>query len=159
MKGFGLRPLPAAIASMVRPEATEVSVLVENCSAIRFDREFVAMLDQQPVGAFAPFPVVGHPHQHETAMKSLAVKGEFQIALGERLLRTFLSFRLPVAAIPKHNGSAAILTFRDRAFEIAIVERMILNLDGEPLAACGSSEGPRVTAQDLKTPSSSSRRS
>ncbi len=39
------------------------------------------------------------------------------------------AFRLPVAAIPQHHRATAILTLWNRAFEVAIVERVILDLD------------------------------
>ena len=56
-------------------------ILLKDRSAVRLDGEFIAMLDQQPVGAFAPFPVVGHPDQHEAAMQPLAFERELEIAL------------------------------------------------------------------------------
>ena len=58
---------------------------------------------------------------------------ELEIALGQRLLRRLVAFRLPVAAIPQHDRAAAILAFGNGPFEIAIVERMIFHLDGEAL--------------------------
>ncbi len=91
------------------------------------------MLDQQPVRALAPFPVVGHPDQHEAALQALALERKLEIALRQSLLRGLLAFRLPVAAVPKHDRAATILALRDRPFEIAVVERMIFHLDGEAL--------------------------
>ena len=61
----------------------------------------------------------------------LAIQGEFQIALLEAALADRL--RLPDAAIPQHDGAAAILAFGNGAFEIAIVQRVILDLDRQPL--------------------------
>src|SRR5207249_4978740 len=40
---------------------------------------------------------------------------------------------IPIAAVPELHSAAAILVFRNGAFEIAVVERMVLDLDREPL--------------------------
>ena len=74
MKGFGLRPLPAAMASMARPDATECHSHQGRSASASRDREFVAVLDQEPVCALAPFPVVGHADQDEAAMQPLALQ-------------------------------------------------------------------------------------
>src|ERR1700760_1362808 len=55
---------------------------------------------------------------------------EFQVALGKAALRIV---RIPGAAVPQLNRAATILVFRNGAFEIAIVERMVLDFDREPL--------------------------
>src|SRR5690606_31532975 len=56
--------------------------------------------------------------------------------------------RQPEAAVPDHDGAAAVLTLGDRALEVAVVERMVLHLDREPLVlgvARGSARyGPRL---------------
>lgn len=91
------------------------------------------MLDQQPIGALAALAIVAHAHKHEAAVQALAFEGELEVALGKRLFRALLSLRLPIAAIPQHDRAAAILAFRNRAFEVAIIERMILDLDGQAL--------------------------
>ena len=106
------------------------SVQVENVVVAAFPSVFVAMLDQQPVGAFAAAAVVTHPHQHPAAMQLLAVEREFEIALLEAALGIVAA---PGAAIPQLHGAAAILAFWNRAFEVAIVERMVFDLDGEAL--------------------------
>ena len=157
MNGFGALPLPAAIAAMVRPDATErSSSSIASPSPSR--GELVAVLDQQPVGALAAVAIVLHPHQHPAAMQPLALEDEFEVALGERFLGRAPPFGLPVAAVPELDRAAAILALGDGAFEIAIVERMVFDLDRQALVV-GIERGPRVTAQDLKTPSSSSRKS
>ena len=63
-------------------------------------------------------------------MQLVAVQGEFQVALLEAALG-IIGF--PGAAIPQHDGAAAILIFRNGAFEIAVIERMVLDLDRESL--------------------------
>ena len=62
-------------------------------------------------------------------MQPLAFEDELEIALCQRLRGSPFSLRLPIAAVPKHNGAAAVLTLWDCAFEIAIVEGMIFDLD------------------------------
>ena len=79
-----------------------------------------------------PFAIVLHPHQHPAAVQTFPIQREFQIALGQRLLGR-PAFGLPIAAIPELDGSAAILAFGNRAFEIAIIERMVLDLDRQAL--------------------------
>ena len=110
MNGFGALPLPAAICSIERPEATERSSSRTRFS-VALAREFVAMLDQQPVGALAAVAVALHPHQHPAAMQLVAVQGEFQIALGKP--RSGSSLGLPVAAVPQLHRAAAILVLRE----------------------------------------------
>ena len=41
--------------------------------------------------------------------------------------------RLPGAAVPQHDGAAAILALRDVPFEAAVFERVVLDVDGETL--------------------------
>ncbi|MHC2386025.1 hypothetical protein ACVIHB_000841 [Bradyrhizobium liaoningense] len=105
-------------------------VLVENVVVRAFADIFVTMLDQEPVGALAAGAVVAHAHQDPASMQLLAVQGELQIALLEAGFRII---RFPRAAVPQHHRAAAILPFRNRAFEIAIVERMVFHLDRQPL--------------------------
>ena len=69
-----------------------------------------------------------------------------------------IALRHPVAAVPQLHRAAAILAFRNGPFEVAVIERMVLDLDRQPLVV-RIERRPRVTAQDLNTPSISSRRS
>lgn len=101
--------------------------------AIGIDRMVVAMLDQEPVCPLAAVAVMLHAHQHEAALQPLAVERELEVALLELALRAELALRLPVAPVPELDGAAAILALGDRPLEIAIGERMILDLDGEAL--------------------------
>ena len=50
--------------------------------------------------------------------------------------------RLPRAAIPHDDRPAAILAGRDRALEVAIVDRVILGLHGEPLVLRREARAP-----------------
>jgi hypothetical protein len=63
------------------------AVLVEDVVGLALPGEFVAVLDQEPVGALAAIAVALHPHQHPAAMQLFAVQGEFQVALLEPALR------------------------------------------------------------------------
>ena len=132
MNGFGCRPVPAAMASIVRPDAIDRSS-ARIAAPSRFDGKIVAVLDQQPVRTFAAVAVMLHSHQHPTAVQPFAFKIEFEIATGKSLLRRGPAFWLPVAPIPKLDRAAAVLALRNRAFKVAIVQRMILDLDRQPL--------------------------
>src|SRR6266702_886343 len=90
------------------------------------------MLDQQPVGALAASAIVAHAHEHPAAVQLVAVQRELEVTLLEA---AFGIIGFPSAAVPQHHRAAAILAFWNRAFEIAIVERMVLDLDRQPLVA------------------------
>jgi hypothetical protein len=94
--------------------------------------EFVTMLDEQPVRALAVVAIAFHAHQHPAALQALAGHRELQLALAQLLFGRALAERLPVTAIPQLHGAAAVLAFRDRAFEVAVVERVIFDLHGQP---------------------------
>src|SRR5262249_11989346 len=49
--------------------------------------------------------------------------------------------RFPGAAVPQDDRAGAVLALRDGAFEAAIVQRMILDMHGQPLFA-GNEAGP-----------------
>ncbi|MBB4482288.1 hypothetical protein GGE46_004901 [Rhizobium etli] len=91
------------------------------------------MLDQQPIGTLAALAIATHAHKHEASVQALAVKRELEIALEKGLLGARSSLRLPITAIPQHDCAAAILAFRNRTFEIAIIEWMVLDLDRQAL--------------------------
>ncbi len=90
----------------------------------------VAVLDQQPVHPLAG-PAL-HADQHPAAMQVLAVQGELQVAGCQALLGRH-ALRRPGAAVPELDGAAAILAFRDGALEVAVVQRVVLHLDRQPL--------------------------
>ncbi len=76
---------------------------------------------------FTPPPRV---HQVPAASQLLAVQLKLQMAL--RVSRARISFGLPGAAIPKHDGTAAVGALGDRPFEAAVLDRVILGLYREP---------------------------
>ena len=84
MNGFGRRPLPAAISSMLRPEATDWSCSVTGVTALALVA--IAMLDQEPVVAVAMLAVVAHAHEHPTALQLFARERELELALPKRSL-------------------------------------------------------------------------
>ena len=129
MNGFGALPLPCAICVHRSPRG-HGAILFQDVVGLALFGEFVTVLDQEPVGALAAVAVALHPHQHPAAVQLVAVQGEFQVALLEAALG-IIGF--PGAAIPQHDGAAAILVVRNGAFEIAVIERVILDLDRQPL--------------------------
>ena len=92
----------------------------------------VVAFDQQPVLAFLA-RLAGHADQMPAAVQLLAVELELEMALGIALVR--IADRLPAAAIPDDHRAAAILALRDRAFEVAIFEGVILDMDRQTLLA------------------------
>ncbi len=108
-------------------------VVVRRTGRVAFDRAFVAMLDQQPGVLRLAGLIALQPHDHPGSVHPLAFHDELQFALGQRLadvLEALLG--RPVAAVPQHDRAAAILALGDGAFEIAILERMILDLHRHP---------------------------
>ncbi|MFZ1886520.1 MAG: hypothetical protein WAU33_00705 [Candidatus Binataceae bacterium] len=87
------------------------------------------MLYQQPIVSPVSGPVMLHAHQCPATVESIAVEVEFQVAGFERGLWGNVVLRRPVAAVPQLHGAPAILTLGNCAFEVAIIERMILNFD------------------------------
>ena len=63
-----------------------------------------------------------------------------------------------VPSIPDLDRAGAVLARRDLALEVAYVERMVLDVDGE-VRSPGSSGTPFGTAQLASAPSRSSRKS
>src|SRR3954447_9303769 len=106
------------------------SVRLQDLVGFAFPGVFVAMLDQQPVGPLTAVAVIAHSHQDPTAVQLLAMESELEVALLEPARGVV---RLPIAAVPEQDSPAAILAFGNGAFEVAVVERMIFDLDGQPL--------------------------
>ncbi|MNE34977.1 hypothetical protein D3C80_1287160 [compost metagenome] len=78
---------------------------------------FVVALDQQPV--FTAFTGLSmHTHKMPTAFKLFALQFKFEMAFAVAFLR--VANRAPDTTIPKNDGAAAILAFRDYAFEVAV---------------------------------------
>src|SRR6516165_4620026 len=91
------------------------------------------VLDEQPVLARPAGAVVAHPHQHPSTVQPLAVELEPEAAAAEHFFCRPRPLWLPVASVPELHGATAVLPSGDRAFEVAVVERVILlDLDCEP---------------------------
>ena len=130
-------PHPIAVAGdrFERAAGLDAERIVGNdgIAALRH-RRVVALLDQQPVRASFAGGLAAHPHQRPVAVQLLAAQLEFEHALGMGRRRVGVG-RDPGAAVPQQHRAAAVLAFGDHALETAIVERMVLDLDGEPLLA------------------------
>ena len=65
-------------------------------------------------------------------MQAIAFEHDLQVALFQPFMRVGSGLRRPIAAVPQHDRAAAVLVLGNRAFEVAVVERVILDLDGQP---------------------------
>src|SRR6185437_3166703 len=72
-----------------------------------------------------------HADQRPGAAELGAVQREFEMALGIGL--GSVADRLPPAAVPQHDRAAAILAGRNHALELAVLDGMVLDMDGEAL--------------------------
>src|SRR3546814_17186576 len=83
-------------------------------------------------------PLAGQP---------LAPKPELHPALGVALVRVAL--RLPDPSVPEHDGAAAILALRDDTLEGVVVQRVILDMNGQPTVGGieARAQGPGSTLQ------------
>src|SRR6266704_1041324 len=61
------------------------------------------------------------------------------------------AFREPVTSIPEQHRAATVFTLGNRALEVTVVERMIFDLDGEPLV-CGIEGGTPGNRPRLEYP-------
>lgn len=90
-------------------------------------REFVAMLNQQPVVLLVARPAILDPHQHPFAVQPFAFDHELQLAFSDR--GSWIAFfRHPVAAIPELDRATAILALGNSPLEIAVIKRVIFDL-------------------------------
>ena len=97
-----------------------------------FAGEFVGRLDQEPwLLSFAR--TLAHAHQMPVAVQLLAMQFEIEMTLLHPLVRIVL--RRPAAAVPDHHGAAAVLVLWDGAFEFVVLDRVVLDVDGEALLA------------------------
>ena len=102
----------------------------------------VALLDQEPVLVPLLRRLAAHPYKRPMAMQFFPIEPEFERALAVGRLGIG-DFRGPGTAVPQQDGAAAILALRDDALEAAIIERMVLDMDREPLFA-------RIEARPLR---------
>ncbi len=109
------------------------AILREDAVVVAGLGAFVAVLDQKPIGALVAGAVVLDAHENPTAFELISGENEFEFALAQLLFRALVAHRRPETAIPNHHGAAAVLTFGNGAFEVAVVERMIFDFNGEAL--------------------------
>src|SRR5262245_23556068 len=95
-------------------------------------RRLVIRLEQQP-RLLLLARLARHAHEMPGALQLLALEAEFQMALA--VAEFGVGLGRPGAAVPHHDGAAAILAFGDDALEIAVFERMVFDVDGEALLA------------------------
>jgi hypothetical protein len=86
------------------------------------------MLDQEPVGTFLIFSLA-HPRQKPAAVKFFALQGKVQLAF---FIRALWVVAVPMASIPNHDSATAILSLRNGAFKVTVIQRMVFDLDCEP---------------------------
>src|SRR6185437_14070914 len=89
----------------------------------------VVPLDEEP-GVLARALAAIEPDQVEAAVEPGAVQHEWQVALAHGGLG--IADRLPAAAVPGLHFAGAVLSLRDAALEVGVVERMVLDMRGEP---------------------------
>ena len=93
-------------------------------------RLLVTLLDEQPLVLLVA-PGAARVHQHPAAPQPLAVQPELELALLEARAGV-VAERLPGAGVPQHHRAAAVLAPGDRALEVAVLDGMVLDVDGQP---------------------------
>src|SRR5581483_5992336 len=106
-------------------------VVREQC-VIAALHELIAMLDEEPARLLAGARV-SQPHQHPAAAQPLTGENQLELARCQSLLGSAFTLRLPIAPVPDLHRSAAILSLWDRPLEVAVFQRVILDLDRQTL--------------------------
>ncbi len=114
----------AAELHLVDGQAGENRRLLELVAGRRDVR--VALLDEQPV-----LLALLHLHERPVAVKLVAAQLEEELAFGESLAP--ILERDPFAAIPHDHAARAVVALGNDALEVAVFERVILDLHGETL--------------------------
>src|SRR4029079_14333150 len=81
------------------------------------------------------------PDQRKSATKLLTLQDELEVSLG--VPRDRILLRFPRSAVPQQHRAAAVLALRDDALEVAVRDRVILDVYGQALL-------PRVQAGALR---------
>src|SRR2546427_65309 len=79
------------------------------------------MLDQEPLP-------IASAHEYERAFKLFSKYCEFEIAFGQPFQCPFGILGGIDAGIPNHHCAAAVFAFGNHAFEVGVIDRMILDL-------------------------------
>src|ERR1700730_1061490 len=133
-EGFGRASL-AGLDLCDRSPGGYGAILGQQLIMVTLAGVLVTMFDEQPVRSLssAPIAVIFHPHENPATAQALALQGKFELARFQGLLGRLVASRNPVAAVPELHRAAAVFAFGNRAFEITVIERMIFDLNGEPL--------------------------
>src|SRR5262249_24228805 len=101
---------------------------------VEIARPLVAMLDQQPASPFTAAPrsreSAARTNEHPRSLQLVAVQSELEISLCERRI-DIVFLRRPRSAIPQHDDARAV-PLRDDPLELAVIERMIFDVHGQP---------------------------
>ncbi len=84
------------------------------------------MLDQQPL--WFSRVAAGRTHQHPAPLQFFAGESEFDFTRAVCRLGIAV-FGNPVAAVPDHDGAAAVLALGNGSFEVGVFDRVIFDLD------------------------------
>ena len=90
--------------------------------------ELVALLDEKP-RVLAILAALATAHEHPAAVKLLTVERELEPPFP--VIRVCLPRWLPRPAIPQEHRASAVLFGRDDAFEVAVLDGVILGLHRE----------------------------
>lgn len=126
-----------------------VAVLVAGCGTSDHSRFYV--LSEKPAAttratAISPATTIAlgaiqlpaaldrtsHTHQRPVAVQLLALQVESEQAFAVGRLRVWIK-RHPSAAIPQQHGPGAILALGNDTLELAVLERVVLDMDGKAL--------------------------
>ena len=125
--GCQTRSGAAAISFIVRPDSTLRS------SSLRLPLPSSrACSSRSLISSHRSLPLaLAHPSAPASSRPAAGpVQAELELAGG--IVRPRVADRLPGAPVPEHDRAAAILALGDGALERAVVERMVLDMDGEP---------------------------
>ena len=114
------------------PGRGRMRLLGEDVRRIGRPCRLVVGLEQQPVLVLLARLWL-HAHEMPLAFQLLAGQVELEMAL--LVAERGIEIGRPRALVPDHHRAAAVLAFGNDAFEAAIVERMVLGRDGQPLLA------------------------
>ncbi len=92
-------------------------------------RLVVALLDQEP--RFLGFAPALHPHERPAAAEFLPCKREPEVPV--TIGATRIAVGNPRAGVPDHDRPRTVLALGDHALEARVLERVVLDVDREPL--------------------------
>ena len=134
-----LEPRPASFDVRDRTHAIplhlERVVVLVTREALRERREhrFDVLGQRLPVGILGRVHAVDHPVVAVGLEQRVSTPGPIAVQRDDHLIRVHL-LRLVAAAIPDAHAPAAVLAPRDVAFELEVLEGVILGVDGQVVA-------------------------